>query len=163
MEFGDGWIVNLGISIPTVLEFRFRRKEIIFHSENRVISCSPLAAPGSEDRTSSTPAARHLRPGAAIVHHADSLCVDPQRADRRHRPRRLRVAENGDFANWKIPDNRAAARRGDGSGGLRQARLCRDGAPDETASAHAPVGAAPVPLGAPRRQVSACPRFGLFR
>ena len=44
MEFGDGWIVNLGIGIPTLCSnFDFGDKEIIFHSENGVIGYGPLA------------------------------------------------------------------------------------------------------------------------
>ena len=43
MEFGDGWIVNLGIGIPTLCSnFDFGDKEIIFHSENGVIGYGPL-------------------------------------------------------------------------------------------------------------------------
>ena len=39
MEFGDGWIVNLGIGIPTLCSnFDFGDKEIIFHSENGVMA-----------------------------------------------------------------------------------------------------------------------------
>ena len=35
MEFEDGWIVNLGIGIPTLCSnFDFGDKEIIFHAEN---------------------------------------------------------------------------------------------------------------------------------
>ena len=50
MEFGDGWIVNLGIGIPTLCSnFDFGDKEIIFHSENGVIGYGPLAAEGKED------------------------------------------------------------------------------------------------------------------
>jgi acyl CoA:acetate/3-ketoacid CoA transferase beta subunit len=46
MEFGDGWIVNLGIGIPTLCSnFDFGDKQIIFHSENGVIGYGPLAAP----------------------------------------------------------------------------------------------------------------------
>ena len=38
MEFQDGWIVNLGIGIPTLCSnFDFGDKQIIFHSENGVI------------------------------------------------------------------------------------------------------------------------------
>ncbi len=48
MEFGDGWIVNLGIGIPTLCSnFDFGDKDIIFHSENGVIGYGPLAAPGA--------------------------------------------------------------------------------------------------------------------
>jgi len=47
MEFGDGWIVNLGVGIPTLCSnFDFDDKEIILQSENGVIGYGPLAAPG---------------------------------------------------------------------------------------------------------------------
>ena len=46
MEFQDGWVVNLGIGIPTLCSnFDFGDKEIIFHSENGVMGYGPLAAP----------------------------------------------------------------------------------------------------------------------
>ena len=58
MEFGDGWIVNLGIGIPTLCSnFDFGDKEIIFHSENGVIGYGPLAPAGKEDLHLVTPAA----------------------------------------------------------------------------------------------------------
>ena len=42
MEFEDGWIVNLGIGIPTLCSnFDFGDKEIIFHAENGVIGYGP--------------------------------------------------------------------------------------------------------------------------
>ena len=47
MEFEDGWIVNLGIGIPTLTSnCDFGDKAIIFHSENGVVGYGPLAAPG---------------------------------------------------------------------------------------------------------------------
>src|SRR5260221_310578 len=50
MEFEDGWIVNLGIGIPTLCSnFDFGDKEIIFHAENGVIGYGPLTGPGNED------------------------------------------------------------------------------------------------------------------
>ena len=59
MEFEDGWIVNLGIGIPTLCSNSdFGDKEIIFHSENGVVGYGPLDR-GRARRicTSSTPAA----------------------------------------------------------------------------------------------------------
>ena len=76
MEFGDGWIVNLGIGIPTLCSnFDFGDKQIIFHSENGVIGYGPLAAPGNEDLHLVNAGGQHvtLQPGAAIVHRAPGV------------------------------------------------------------------------------------------
>ena len=123
MEFGDGWIVNLGIGIPTLCSnFDFGDKEIIFHSENGVIGYGPLAATGKEDLHLVNAGGQHvtLRPGAAIVHHADSFALI--------RGGRIdvtvlgayEVAENGDFANWKM----AAGQKGGGIGGAMDLAAC---------------------------------------
>ena len=57
MEFQDGWVVNLGIGIPTLCSnFDFGDKEIIFHSENGVIGYGPLAAPGADPNAQTVPA-----------------------------------------------------------------------------------------------------------
>jgi acyl CoA:acetate/3-ketoacid CoA transferase beta subunit len=46
----DGWIVNLGIGIPTLSSnFDFGDMQIIFHAENGVIGYGPLTGPGRED------------------------------------------------------------------------------------------------------------------
>ncbi len=53
MEFQDGWIVNLGVGMPTLCSNYLEcepDKEIIFHSENGVIGFGPLAPAGEEDR-----------------------------------------------------------------------------------------------------------------
>ena len=92
MEFGDGWIVNLGIGIPTLCSnFDFGDKEIIFHSENGVIGYGPLAAgrqggsaPGQRRRPARDPAAGSGdRPSRGFIRD------DPRRADRCDRARRL--------------------------------------------------------------------------
>jgi len=50
MEFEDGWVVNLGLGIPTLCSnCAFGDREIVFHSENGVIGYGPLAKPGAED------------------------------------------------------------------------------------------------------------------
>ena len=132
MEFEDGWIVNLGIGIPTLCSnFDFGDKEIIFHSENGVIGYGPLTGAGKEDLHLVNAGGQHvtLNPGAAIVHHADSFGADPQRPHRRDRARRLRGRRERRFR--ELEDGGAEGRRHrrrDGSGRLRQACLCRDGA-----------------------------------
>ena len=46
-EFEDGWIVNLGIGIPTLCTNY--AKDVIFHAENGVIGYGPLLTVGEED------------------------------------------------------------------------------------------------------------------
>jgi 3-oxoadipate CoA-transferase, beta subunit len=123
MEFGDGWIVNLGIGIPTLCSnFDFGDKEIIFHSENGVIGYGPLAAPGKEDLHLVNAGGQHvtLRPGAAIVHHADSFALIRSGKIDVTVLGAYEVAENGDFANWKI----SASQQGGGIGGAMDLAAC---------------------------------------
>src|ERR1700746_1377938 len=122
MEFEDGWVGNLGIGIPTLCSnFDFGDKEIIFHAENGVIGYGPLTGAGREDLQLVNAGGQHvtLNPGAAIVHHADSFG--------RIRSGRIdvtvlgayEVAENGDFANWKM-----AGQKGGGIGGAMDLAAC---------------------------------------
>jgi 3-oxoacid CoA-transferase B subunit len=105
-EFQDGWIVNLGIGIPTLCsDFVPEGRRVIFHSENGVIGYGGHAEGEELDpyvvNASVQPVT--LLPFASIVHHADSFAVV--------RSGRLdctvlgayEVAVNGDFANWKLP------------------------------------------------------------
>ena len=122
MEFGDGWIVNLGIGIPTLCSnCDFGDKEIIFHSENGVIGYGPLAVPGKEDLHLVNAGGQHvtLRPGAAIVHHADSFALIRSGRIDVTVLGAYEVAENGDFANWKM-----AGQPGGGIGGAMDLASC---------------------------------------
>ncbi len=138
-EFQDGWVVNLGLGIPTLCSnCKFGEREIIFHSENGVIGYGPLAKPGEEDLHLTNAGGQYvtLEPGAALVHHADSFAMI--------RGGRIdvtvlgayEVAENGDFANWKMK-----GQKGGGIGGamdlavgaknvfLAMEQVTRDGKP----------------------------------
>src|SRR5260221_12612041 len=105
VEFEDGWIVNLGIGIPTLCSnFDVGDKEIIFHAENGVIGYGPLTGAGNEDLHLVNAGGQHvtLRPGAAIVHHADSFgLIRSGRIDVTVLGA-YEVAANGDFANWQM-------------------------------------------------------------
>src|SRR5271156_1994377 len=115
MEFGDGWIVNLGIGIPTLTSnCDFGDKAIIFHSENGVVGYGPLAAPGKEDLHLVNAGGQHvtMNPGSVIVHHGDAFgMIRGGRIDVTVLGA-YEVADNGDFANWKM-----AGQKGGGIGG----------------------------------------------
>jgi 3-oxoadipate CoA-transferase, beta subunit len=122
MEFEDGWIVNLGIGIPTLCSnFDFGDKLIVFHAENGVIGYGPLTKPGEEDLHLVNAGGQHvtLRPGAAIVHHADSFAIIRSGRIDVSVLGAYEVAANGDFANWKM-----AGQKGGGIGGAMDLAAC---------------------------------------
>jgi len=102
-DIPEGWYVNLGIGIPTLVgEHVPREREVIFHSENGVLGMGPAPPPEQANPWLINASSQHvtLRRGASYVHHADSfavvrgghldLCVLGA----------YQVAENGDIANW---------------------------------------------------------------
>ncbi|MBM3943232.1 MAG: 3-oxoacid CoA-transferase subunit B [SAR202 cluster bacterium] len=122
MEFQDEWVVNLGVGMPTLCSnYVDPNKTIINHSENGVIGYGPIAPVGQEDRHLVNASGQHVlaQPGMAIVHHADSFAfirggmVDVTVMGA------YEVAENGDFANWRIP-----SRKGGGIGGAMDLAAC---------------------------------------
>src|SRR3954467_2816523 len=106
MEFEDGWVVNLGIGIPTLCSnFDFGDKEIIFHAENGVIGYGPLTGPGKEDLTIVNAGGQHvtLNPGAAIVHRSGSFGLIRSGRIDVNVLGAYEVAANGEFPIWKTP------------------------------------------------------------
>ncbi len=121
-EFQDGWIVNLGVGMPTLCSNTdIGDRHIIYHSENGVIGYGPIAPAGQEDLNLVNAGGQNvtLNPGAAVVHHADSFAII--------RGGRIdvtvlgayEVAENGDFANWRL-----AGTKGGGIGGAMDLAAC---------------------------------------
>jgi 3-oxoadipate CoA-transferase, beta subunit len=99
----QGWYVNLGIGIPTLVADKVPAdREVIFHSENGILGMGPAPAPDRVDRWLVNAGKQHvtLRRGGCYFHHADSfamirgghldLCVLGA----------FEVAANGDVANW---------------------------------------------------------------
>ena len=122
MEFQDGWIVNLGVGMPTLCSnYIDSSKEIIFHSENGVIGYGPLADEGKEDKHLVNAGGQNVTavPGMAIVHHADSFALIRGGMVDVTVMGAYEVAENGDFANWRIP-----TRKGGGIGGAMDLAAC---------------------------------------
>src|ERR1700729_2147397 len=107
-DIPEGWLVNLGIGIPTlVADFVPADREVIFHAENGVIGVGPAPTADAVNPFLINASTTHvtLRTGGSYVHHADSfaiargghldLCVLGA----------FEVAENGDIANWaRSPD-----------------------------------------------------------
>lgn len=121
-RFEDGWIVNLGVGMPTLCSnAEIGSRQIIYHSENGVIGYGPLAAPGEEDLNLVNAGGQNvtLRPGAAVVHHADSFAIIRSGRIDATVMGAYEVAVNGDFANWKL-----AGAKGGGIGGAMDLAAC---------------------------------------
>lgn len=110
-DIPEGWCVNLGIGIPTMVANHVPpEREVIFQSENGVIGMGPAPAPDAVDPwlINAGKQAITLVKGASFVGHADSfgmirgghidLCVLGG----------FEVAENGDLANWATSVNDTA-------------------------------------------------------
>ena len=91
-EFQDGWIVNLGVGIPTMCSNTdIGDRDITYHSENGVIGYGAVAPAGEEDLNLVNAGGQNvtLKPGAAVVHHADSFGDHPRRPYRCDRDGRV--------------------------------------------------------------------------
>lgn len=122
MEFQDGWIVNLGVGMPTLCSNLVQPdKHLIFHSENGVIGYGPLAKPEEADHHLVNAGGQQVTAmlGMAIVHHADSFALIRKGMIDVTVMGAYEVAENGDFANWRIP-----VRKGGGIGGAMDLAAC---------------------------------------
>jgi 3-oxoacid CoA-transferase B subunit len=121
-QFEDGWIVNLGVGMPTLCSNTdIGGREIIYHSENGVIGYGPIAEPGDEDLHLVNAGGQNvtLGPNAAIVHHADSFGIIRSGRIDVTVLGAYEVACNGDFANWKV-----AGAKGGGIGGAMDLAAC---------------------------------------
>jgi 3-oxoadipate CoA-transferase beta subunit len=110
-DIPEGWIVNLGIGIPTLVTDHVpQEREVILHSENGILGMGPAPAKDAVNpwlvNAGKQPVT--LRPGGSFFHHADSfamirgghidLCVLGA----------FEVAANGDIANWATGENDSA-------------------------------------------------------
>jgi len=120
--FQDGWIVNLGVGMPTLCSNTdIGDRRIVYHSENGVIGYGPIATPEQEDLNLVNAGGQNvtLLPGAAVVHHADSFAIIRGGRIDVTVMGAYEVAANGDFANWKV-----AGAKGGGIGGAMDLAAC---------------------------------------
>ena len=79
LELEDGWLVNLGIGMPTLtVNYIPEGRDILFHSENGIIGMGPKPAREEDidpDLMSAGKGPVTLIPGGAFIHHADSFAV----------------------------------------------------------------------------------------
>ncbi len=106
-EFPDNSFVNLGIGLPTLTSnYIPAGRTVIFQSENGLLGYGPRAKPGEEDSQLVNSGGEFvtLLPGAAIVDQAEAFVMLRGGHIAIGVLGALEVSEQGDVANWMVPE-----------------------------------------------------------
>lgn len=106
-DLEDGWFVNLGIGLPTlVADYISEGKEIIFHSENGLLGLGPKPEPGEEDpdlvNAGKEPIT--LVDGGSYFSQSDSFAMIRGGHLDAAILGAFQVSQHGDLASWKLPN-----------------------------------------------------------
>lgn len=107
LDLDDGWFVNLGIGLPTLIaDFIPEGREIILHSENGLLGLGPKPESGEEDpdlvNAGKEPIT--IKPGGSFFSQSESFAMVRGGHIDATVLGAFQVSMHGDLASWKLPN-----------------------------------------------------------
>jgi len=106
-DIPEGWAVNLGIGLPTMIADHTGEREIMFHAENGLIGVGPKPPAGEEDPWVINAGKQFVTtlPGASTMGSSDSFAIIRGGHLDLAVLGGYEVSQGGDLANWSTGAN----------------------------------------------------------
>ena len=110
-DIQDGWYVNMGVGLPTLVAERLPGRPVLVHSENGILGVGPPPPPGEEDPDIIDPGknAVTIVPGASYMDSLMSFSIIRGGHLDLSVMGAFQVSSGGDLANWRLPGRKAGA------------------------------------------------------
>jgi len=110
-DIEDGWVVNLGVGMPTLVAERLSTRSVLVHAENGILGVGPPPPAGMEDPDIIDPGKNPVTivPGAAYMDSGVSFAVIRGGHLDLAVMGAFQVSATGDLANWRLPGRRGGA------------------------------------------------------
>jgi 3-oxoacid CoA-transferase subunit B len=110
-DIAPGWVVNLGVGLPTLVAAQLVGRPVMVHAENGILGVGPPPAPGDEDPDLIDPGKNPVTivPGAAFMDSLTSFAVIRGGHLDLAVMGAFQVSASGDLANWQLPGRRGGA------------------------------------------------------
>ena len=107
-DIQPGWVINLGIGIPTLAAGHIRADGVLVHSENGILGMGPRPAPGEEDPDLVDAGKNPVTvvPGASFMDTSTSFALIRGGHLDLTVMGGYQVSPEGDLANWRLPNRR---------------------------------------------------------